>query len=261
MANEIATLNNHSLVFEPANLTKETVKRYICPMATDQELTFFLQVCKTFGLNPLKREVYLVKYGEEKASILVGYEVYLKRAERSSKWGGMEVGTEGSIKEGNLKAVVKIYRKDWAQPLIHEADYNEYVQTKKDGTPNRFWATKPKTMIKKVAISQAFRFAFPDEFDGMPYTSDEVVDQEKIVDITSVAEDDATMQRKIKTMQQTILGITISIDEKTCNEVLRQNGVTDINQVEDMSLLEKVYKDLKKKLKPVSQDQPIPVGY
>lgn len=174
----------NDLIFDPQNLTKDTIKKYLCPSATDQELTFGLQIAKTFNLNPLKREVYFVKYGNSPMSVLTGYEVYLKRAERSKKWNGMEVTTSGSVKDGNLVAIVKIYKKNWDYPINHEVYYSEYVQNKADGSPNKFWATKPITMIKKVAVSQALRLAFPDEFDGMPYTSDEVVDQEKIADIT-----------------------------------------------------------------------------
>lgn len=173
----------NSLIFEPQNLTKETIKKFLCPSATDQELMMGLQIAKTFNLNPMKREVYFVKYGNNAMSVLTGYEVYLKRAERSNKWNGMEVSSSGSIKGGDLKAVVKIFKKNWDNPLTHEVYYSEYVQTKADGSPNRFWATKPITMIKKVAVSQALRLAFPDEFDGMPYTSDEVIDQDRIIDI------------------------------------------------------------------------------
>lgn len=182
MENKPAVIDNN-LIFEPQHLTKETIKKYLCPLASDQELMLGLQIAKTFNLNPLKREVYFVKYGTNPMQVLTGYEVYLKRAERSGQYNGLEITSEGTLGENNLKAVVKVYRKDWTNPLKHEAYYSEYVQTKQDGTPNRFWATKPITMIKKVAVSQAFRMAFPDEFDGMPYTSDEVIDQEKVIDV------------------------------------------------------------------------------
>lgn len=178
-----------NLLFEPANLTVETIKKYLCPKASDQELLLGLQIAKTFKLNPLKREVYFVKYNDSQPmQVLTGYEVYLKRAERSGKYNGLDIKSEGSVQEGDLKAIVKVYRKDWTNPLTHEAYYSEYVQTKKDFNtgkvePNTFWKNKPITMIKKVAISQAFRMAFPDEIDGMPYTSDEVIDQERIIDI------------------------------------------------------------------------------
>jgi len=44
--------------------------------------------------------------------------------------------------------------------FMAEVRYSEYVQTKKDGEPTKFWASKPNTMIKKVAESQALRTAF-----------------------------------------------------------------------------------------------------
>ncbi len=177
--NELST----ELIFEPQHLTKETIKKYLCPLASDQELMMGLQIAKTFNLNPLKREIYFIKYGTEPMQTVTGYEVYLKRADRSGKYKGLRSWTEGSLTDGNLKGCVEIYREGWEKPLYLEVDYSEYVQRKKDGTVNRFWATKPKTMIKKVAESQGFRKAFPDEFDGMPYTSDEVIDQEKVLDI------------------------------------------------------------------------------
>ncbi len=160
-------------------LTPKTVKAYLSPNATEQEVSLFLNQCVMFGLNPFKREIYLIKYGSQPATFVVGYEVYLKRAERSDKWAGLESGTTGDGKD--LKAWAKVFRKDWTNPLYHEVYLDEYIQKKNDGTPTRFWAEKPKTMLKKVAISQAFRMAFPDEFAGMPYTAEEMpVDHSKL---------------------------------------------------------------------------------
>lgn len=193
-----------NLIFEPEHLTKETIKKYLCPNASDQELMMGLQIAKTFNLNPLKREVYFVKYKEDQPmQVLTGYEVYLKRAERSGRYNGLEISSEGKVSDGTLKAKVKVFRKDWEHPLVHEVYYSEYVQVKKDfktgvETPNKFWASKPVTMTKKVCVSQAFRMAFPDEFDGMPYTSDEVVDQERIIDVQTAS----TMPEKALSKQQ-----------------------------------------------------------
>lgn len=181
MSNELAKVEaGNELIFEPQNITKETIKKYLCPLASDQELMLGLQIAKTFGLNPMKREIYFVKYGTEAMQVLTGYEVYLKRAARSGLYQGMKSWTEGSVEQGNLKGMVEVYVKGWDKPFCHEADYLEYVQRRKDGSINKFWSSKPKTMIKKVAISQAFRMAFPDEFDGMPYTRDEVIDVEAV---------------------------------------------------------------------------------
>lgn len=131
----------------------------------------YLQICKAYNLNPFKREVHVSKYNGQ-MSIITGYEVYIKRAERSGTLDGWSVVTEGSAEQKNLKAIVTIHRKDRSHPFVWEAVYSEYVQLK-DGKPNKFWQ-KSTTMIKKVAISQAFRLCFSDELGGMPYTSDEM---------------------------------------------------------------------------------------
>lgn len=183
MSKELKKTENADLMFDPSNLTKETIKNYLCKEATDQELTLGLQIAKTCGLNPIKREVYFIKYGNNPMMVVTGYEVYLKRAEASGQYDGMELTSEGNIKDGSLKAMIKVYRKDWTRPLVHEVYYSEYVQSKSDGTPNKFWKEKPVTMIKKVAISQGFRMAFPEQLQGLPYTSDESIDQEHVIDI------------------------------------------------------------------------------
>lgn len=169
-------------------LTPETVLAYVNAKATKQEVALFLNQCAMFSLNPFKREIYLIKYKDgEPATFVVGYESYLKRAERTGKWAGLESGTEDDPKTGRpIKAWAKIYRKDWTAPLFHEVYLSEYVQTKTDfktgeTVPTRFWATKPRTMLKKVAIAQAVRMAFPDEFGGMPYTAEEMpIEHEKL---------------------------------------------------------------------------------
>lgn len=128
----------------------------------------FIDVCCAYGLNPIKKEVYGVPYGD-KFNIIVGYESYIKRAERSGLLSGWKVETVGT---GNdMKAVITINRKDWNDPFVHEVDFSEY------NTNQNLWKTKPKTMIKKVAIAQGFRMCFSETLGGMPYTADELPDE------------------------------------------------------------------------------------
>jgi hypothetical protein len=151
---------------EPAVvLTKEDIRRYICPNADDKEVFMFLGVCKSFGLNPLKREVHLIKYGNAPASIVTGYEVYLKRAERTGKLNGWKV----DIVQDGKAATVTIHRKDWTQPF----EWTAYRQEFDKGQAN--WKTMPLFMLRKVAMAQAFRICFPDEMGGLPYLPEEVV--------------------------------------------------------------------------------------
>ena len=138
----------------------------------------FLEICRAYQLNPFKREIYGIQgWDSEKGDILtiiVGYEVYLKRAERTGKLDGYEK-TVDFDKDGNLfSATVTIYRKDWSHPFTHTIYANEFTRKKKDGTPMKMWATMPIFMLIKVCIAQAFRLCFPDEMGGLPLIAEEI---------------------------------------------------------------------------------------
>ena len=157
-----------------------------------KEKAMFMNMARLYGLNPFKREIYCTVYGEgqyRQCSIVTGYEVYLKRAERIGKLDGWQAQITGSLQDGTLAATVTIWRKDWTHPFTHTAFYTECVQTsKKTGEPNAIWRKMPSFMVRKVAIAQAFRLCFSDEFGGMPYTNDEMgVDAPKERDITHEA--------------------------------------------------------------------------
>jgi len=141
----------------------------------------FIAIAVRNQLDPFKREIHPVPYKKEDGtyalSIVTGYEVYLKRADASNKLDGWKVWTEGSIKDGNLKACIEIKRKDWSTPLVHEVLFTEY------NLGRSLWRTKPITMIKKVAIAQGFRLAFSEELSGMPYTQDELPEASGIIDV------------------------------------------------------------------------------
>jgi len=135
-----------------------------------QQKKLFMALATHNQLDPFKREIHAIPYkdkeGKVSLSVVTGYEVYLKRAERSGKLDGWKVWTEG---QGDaLKAIVEIRRKDWTEPLKHEVMFKEY------NLGRSLWISKPVTMIKKVAIAQGFRLAFPEELGGIPYTADEI---------------------------------------------------------------------------------------
>lgn len=139
------------------------------------EKKLFIGIAREFQLNPFKREIHITAYGRgeyRKCSIITGYEVYIKRAERTGKLDGWKAWTEGTGRD--LKGLVEIYRKDQKYPFTHEVYYEECVQRTKTGEPNAVWAKQPRFMTKKVAIGQAFRLCFPDDLGGMPYEEAEL---------------------------------------------------------------------------------------
>ncbi len=149
-------------------VTEEAIKDFLFGSNTklsDAQMVLFINTAIKYNLDPFKREIYAIVYGN-KLSIITGFEVYLKRADRSGKLDGWKAWTE---KEGSeLKACIEIKRKDWSDPFYHEVYFSEYKQN------SPIWNSKPLTMIKKVAMAQGFRLAFPDDLGGMPYTADEL---------------------------------------------------------------------------------------
>jgi len=165
MSNEIATKEQHQTAQE-IELDAGDVKQYIAQNATDKELYFFMNIAKSFGLNPFKKEIHFVKYGSQPGQTIVGYETYIKRAERTGLLDGWSVWVDkDNIGE---KAVIQINRKDRNHSFIWEVYRKEF--DKQQST----WKAMPYFMLKKVAISQGFRLAFPEEVGGMPYTPDEI---------------------------------------------------------------------------------------
>lgn len=136
------------------------------------EMAQFVAISTAFNLNPYKREVYAIAYGDgnrRKLSIIVGYEVYLRRAEEFPQYDGYETKFFGG---GNdMCCTCTVYRKDRNHPIGSTVFLREYTQG------NQMWNTKPHVMLEKVAIATAMRRAFPSEFNGMPYIADELPDK------------------------------------------------------------------------------------
>lgn len=168
-------------------LTLEVIKTYICPEATEQEAYYFLQLCRAQNLNPFLREVYLIKYGSEPATIVVGKETFTKRAARLPVYDGFRAGIivraadKMIYREGAFMAATEVllggwaevYRKDQSHSYRSEVSLAEYLRRTKDGQPTRAWREMPATLIRKVALVQALREAFPDELGGI-YSPEEM---------------------------------------------------------------------------------------
>ena len=165
MENAQLTNIETKMVSDTITITQKDVKDLFCPLATEKEVAMALGIVKSLNLNPFIHECYFIKYSNtDKMQIVVGYEVYLKRAERTGLLNGWKAG----IKKDDGVAWVEISRKDWTEPFYWEVNLNEF--DKKQST----WKTIPSFMAKKVAIAQGFRLCFPTELAGLPYTKDEI---------------------------------------------------------------------------------------
>ena len=160
----LSNISNITADLPAVRITREDIRKHFCALATDQEVALGLAIVKSLNLNPFLREVHFIKYSQkDKMAIVVGYEVYLKRAERTGKLDGWTAG----INTAENFAWVKIWRKDWKEPFEWTVNLAEF--NKKQST----WNQIPSFMGRKVAIAQGFRLCFPDELGGLPYTQEE----------------------------------------------------------------------------------------
>ena len=140
-------------------------------------MQYCIGVAKAFNLNPILKQIYFVPRRSqvngqwvEKTEPLCGRDSFLTLAHRTGKFDGIESKVEIKetpiykdgkwTRENDLVATATVFKKGCEKPFIVSVNYREYVQTTKEGKPTQFWASKPETMLKKVAESQALRKAF-----------------------------------------------------------------------------------------------------
>lgn len=181
MANEIIEFKDDAGM--PVKFTSQDIRERLCPNATESELALCIELCNRQHLNPFTKEVYLVKYRDAPASIIMSYQVFNRRANRQESYGGIKSGVvvmrEGQIVKKRGSAVYKqvgeqllggwaeVQFKDGKEPAYVELALTDYSTGKSN------WAKMPGVMIEKCAKAGAWRLAYPDEFGGM-YTGEEM---------------------------------------------------------------------------------------
>lgn len=204
---------------EKVKLSPAIIRNYLVSGAgnvTDQEIVMFLNLCRFQHLNPFLREAYLIKFGNNPATMVTGKEVFTKRAKRNKEYRGFEAGIivlcdDGSVERrvGTFKLPgdtlvggwAKVYINDFTAPVEIAVSLDEYIGLKSSGEVNGQWQKKPATMIRKVALVQALREAFPEDFQGM-YSQEEFAESSNIDLDTVAVEAPVYMQEPQETAQE-----------------------------------------------------------
>ena len=178
---QLQKLDDAKKVLEQVRLLFPTLAK-----VKDEEVIKAITVAKHLGLDPTKKEVHFVPYSGS-VQLIVSYTEYIKRAERSNKLNGWKVDF-GKDELGEY-AEITIYRKDWKEPF----QWKVYMEEARQNSPT--WQKMPRFMLRKVAIAQGFRLAFPEETASLPYEEAEmpyqspqpqqVVQPEPIVEIAT----------------------------------------------------------------------------
>ena len=182
-------------------LTPSIVQQYIVgsdAKITMQEFKFFTELCKVQKLNPFLKEAYCIKYGNEPATIVVGKDVFVKRAVNNPQYNGKESGIIVTTEDGEIKerpgcffapgeevigGWARVYRKDREHPEYMSVSVAEVAGKKRDGSYNMNWASKRATMVEKVAKVRALREAFIDDLQGM-YVEEEFEAEKPVETVT-----------------------------------------------------------------------------
>jgi phage recombination protein Bet len=172
---------NKSTDLEEKNINTELIdhiRKAISPQATDEEFKTFIYLCKSYGLDPLKKEIFFMKYGNKPATFITSRDGYLKIANQHGAFNGMESDCvyegdsltkrpDGSLlivyglehmafnKSKLLGAFCNIFRSDRDMAISVFVSIKEYY--KKD---NNIWQQYTNAMIMKTAESMAMKRAF-----------------------------------------------------------------------------------------------------
>ena len=194
---EVATIN-YEVNNEEVKLSPSMVRKYLVNgngKVTDQEVVMFMQLCRYQKLNPFLKEAYLVKFGNQAASIITSKEAFMKRAENNKHYKGFKAGIvvargeemkhlDGAIKmpkDELIGAWAEVYRDDRDEPSHVEISLEEF--SKGQAT----WKQMPMNMIRKTALVNALREAFPENL-GSLYTED---DKQPIQEVQATEETDS----------------------------------------------------------------------
>ena len=138
---------------------------------TSAEHKYFFELCKAQGYNPLTKEVYFIKYGTQKATIVTNVDTIVGRANTFPDYDGYDVGwfigTENDPKKTDmpfgklLGAWCVVGSKNKSKPTKAEVRFDAY------NTGQSRWKIDPFGMIAKCAITAAHRKAYPKAFKGI----------------------------------------------------------------------------------------------
>lgn len=170
--------NGGALVKPGSIITEDDIRNYLCPKASPQEIMMAARMCQLKGMN--WGDVHFIKYGDSPLTIVAGKEHFTKKAESSPQFDGYQAGIivksakdyeerEGTfcMDEELVGGWAKVWRKDRKEPFVQKVKLSAF------DTKKALWAKMPEVMIRKVALVNALREAFPGELGGI-YDSSEM---------------------------------------------------------------------------------------
>jgi len=168
------------------------------------EKVAFVAYCMNNGLDPLRKQVYFIKYDpKEPAAFVTSWEVFLDRAQRHPQFDGFENGVIWLVPqpavEGQPQRTEEVmhvvrgapcdylpdakheiiggwaegHRKDQSHSRRVEVPLEEMIGRRRTGEVTKFWARMLTTMTVKTPTARMLRQLLPGELQGL-YIEEEV---------------------------------------------------------------------------------------
>ena len=242
MSNDLAVLQNNS-VWE-CDLSLKEIRDIFAPKANENEFKAFVGLGRATKLNPFLKEIWLVKYDEKApASIFIGRDGFRRSAQANQNydWHHVESVYSNDDFQYNLKLGEVEHKQNFkdrgiligAYCLVQKKNSSKpvyvFVTLKEYNSGRSVWASKPETMIKKVAEAQALRMAFQELFAGS-YGEGET-DKDREIDITSQSH-----AEKVQESHRTFEGKPLS-QSFTMDSELLERHLAAIEIAPDMEFL------------------------
>lgn len=197
MSNELAVtyeVDGTDINLNPAVVLKYMIGGNGSENIPSKEMARIIMTCKARNLNPFTGDVVVTHYtgrdGVTKCSLVTTKDFFARRAEANPRYRGKDAGIIVLSKDGRpvRRDGSCVYRQlgetllggwcrvhvDGREPEYAEVSMEEYDQHQ------ALWKSKPATMIRKVAVSQALREAFPNDFNGLYEPEEMGIDESKL---------------------------------------------------------------------------------
>lgn len=201
------------------------VKTAVNPDLTDVELLVFLSFANKLELNPFLGEIIPIVYGKNTKDRRVNY-IITRNGKR------VVAGRTGQLEKLTSRAIY-YSGNDECAPWTEGAtlwgaeatvtrggvDFTVSVPFKEYNTGYNVWKSKPETMIKKVAESQALSAAFP-EILGAAYDESEAdsMNNRKVIEVPN-GDAPATMEQ-LQSLNEMGVDFSSTITRKEATELL-----------------------------------------
>lgn len=144
----------------------DLVKSIVAKDCTETEFKYLFYMASKYGLDPLKKEIWSVKFKDKPVMVFASRAGWLKIAHDSGQFDGIETTVEFEKESENNKItyINKAKKPYSATCVIHKKgcshSFSETVYFSEYDKKQALWITMPVTMIKKVAEVQCLRKTF-----------------------------------------------------------------------------------------------------